>query len=883
MSESKLMSLGDAIFGKIADNDFLNELYDNILYNYGLTKLHLEDTREMRTIDVTAALRFADLLSKSTHPQDSDVHKMWAQEIVSLLDSLYPNNAEIRLFAGSVFMNTGNRRGAEIVQSTYTAPTAMEKIFAAFSAEYLTIPAEPQNQFLHSQKSIYDHLGDDYFSYSGPTSMGKSFIMQMFIKDQIMKGAAKNFVLVVPTKALINEIRSQIIKELQALLVLYNYRVITAASDLALDGDHNFICVLTPERLLYLMISKPELQVDYLFIDEAHKLSGKNSRAPFYYKVVDMLASREHKPHVIFASPNIPNPEIYLKLLPSADISTDCKIASTYSPVSQVKFLLDLNALSISIYNEHAQELRTLSSIRKKDISLLDFLYLLDHQNANVDVENMQRTIVYCSGKADAVSLARAFADNRREQNYHIKHHDDELSALAKEIRDEVHQVYFLADILEEGVAYHIGYLPATIRMRIEELFRSGKINVLFCTSTLVEGVNLPADNLFITNFRNGLAKMTAVDFRNLIGRVGRIKYNLYGNVFLVCNGDRVKKDDYMKLLEEKVKPQKLSLESDLKPKYKQHVVEQLLAGNVDFGKLKGQTEEESIMMRKFGLILLYDVINDRNSLVTREFAPFMGDGDATKIKAAFPDKITVPDDDINVSVDQSKRLAAAIYGGLAYPRKTDDGFNYDDTVAFLEKLCSLFKWDRYETGGLGKKNERGQYTLIKWYAVILIQWMEGTGLSSIMKKAIDYRAEHPNNFWINNHEKAYYNGSLEHRNIVIADTLEVIENVILFSISNYFLRFSNEYKRIRNVQDFDNNWYEYVEYGTTNLITIQLQRNGFTREASTYIRSHKDEYIVEDENHQIKLHRTLLKCTNGSVRKEAEEIQYNVPDIFVD
>ena len=53
MSESKLMSLGDAIFGKIADNDFLNELYDNILYNYGLTKLHLEGTREMRTIDLT--------------------------------------------------------------------------------------------------------------------------------------------------------------------------------------------------------------------------------------------------------------------------------------------------------------------------------------------------------------------------------------------------------------------------------------------------------------------------------------------------------------------------------------------------------------------------------------------------------------------------------------------------------------------------------------------------------------------------------------------------------------------------------------------------------------------------------------------------------------
>lgn len=877
MSESKMMSLGDAIFSHIVENDFLNELYDNILYNYGLKKFHLEEMREMRAIDVSAALRFADLLSKSTHPQDSDAHKMWAQEIVSLLNSLYEDNAEIRLYAGSVFSNTGNKRGIELIKSTYTTSTAMEKIFSAFSADYLSIPTEPDKQFLHSQKNIYDHLNDDYFSYSGPTSMGKSFIMQMFIKEQIVNGAEKNFVLVVPTKALINEIRSQAIKELKELLLQYNYRVVTAAGDLALEGNHNFIFVLTPERLLYLMISKPDLQFDYLFIDEAHKLSGRNSRAPFYYKVVDKLASREHKTHIIFASPNIPNPEIYLKLLPNADISTDCKIASTYSPVSQIKFLLNLNDHTLSIYNEHTQELRTLCSIDEKDATVLDFIYLLDKHNINLEAEYKQRTIVYCSSKTVAISLACKFAESRQSL------HDDELAALANDIRNEVHEVYFLADILEKGVAYHIGYLPSTIRMRIEELFRHGKINTLFCTSTLVEGVNLPADNLFITNFRNGSSKMTSVDFRNLVGRVGRIKYNLYGNVFLVCEGKRIKQDDYMKLLKEKVQPQKLSLESDLKPTYKKHIINELIAGNVEFGKLNGQTGEDPNMMRKFGLILLYDVINGRNSLVMREFAPFMNDGDIEKIKAAFPDKNTVPDDDINVSIDQSKRLAAAIYNGLSYPQKNVNGFNYDDTVAFLEKLCSIFKWDKYEAANLGKIDEIEQHPLLKWYAVILIQWMEGTGLSSIMKKAIEYRAKHPNNFWINNHEKAYYNGSPEHRNIVIADTLEVIENIILFSISNYFLRFSNEYKRIHDVPDFDNDWYEYVEYGTINPITIQLQRNGFSREAATYIRSHRNDYIVESQNHQIKLRRSLLECSNNGIKKEAEDILYNAPEIFTD
>lgn len=47
-----------------------------------------------------------------------------------------------------------------------------------------------------------------------------------------------------------------------------------------------------------------------------------------------------------------------------------------------------------------------------------------------------------------------------------------------------------------------MGYLPSTIRARIESLYKDGKIHTLFCTSTLLEGVNLPADNLFITSHK---------------------------------------------------------------------------------------------------------------------------------------------------------------------------------------------------------------------------------------------------------------------------------------------------------------------------------------------------------------------------------------------
>lgn len=54
--------------------------------------------------------------------------------------------------------------------------------------DYLTIPADPEYRFFPSQKAVYDNFNRQYFSYSAPTSMGKSFMMRMFIKKQVMDG-----------------------------------------------------------------------------------------------------------------------------------------------------------------------------------------------------------------------------------------------------------------------------------------------------------------------------------------------------------------------------------------------------------------------------------------------------------------------------------------------------------------------------------------------------------------------------------------------------------------------------------------------------------------------------------------------------------------------
>ena len=66
-------------------------------------------------------------------------------------------------------------------------------------------------------------------------------------------------------------------------------------------------------------------------------------------------------------------------------------------------------------------------------------------------------------------------------------------------------------------------------------------------------------------------------------------------------------------------------------------------------------------MMRKFGLILLRDIVEDKDTLVRREFKPFLTDEDEKNIRDKFKNTETIPDDDRNTSVDQTKRLIKAI------------------------------------------------------------------------------------------------------------------------------------------------------------------------------------------------------------------------------
>ena len=131
------------------------------------------------------------------------------------------------------------------------------------------------------------------------------------------------------------------------------------------------------------------------------------------------------------------------------------------------------------------------------------------------------------------------------------------------------------------------------------------------------------------------------------------------------------------------------------------------------------QPEEEYIMMRKFGLILLQDIVDGRDSLVNREFSKQLSDENLLKIKNLYDNSKNYIDNDINISVEQTKKLAKAIRDGSHFPEAENGYFSHKMVYTFLKELRQIFDWDRYEYSTLGKKDKNGEYSMLDRKSVV--------------------------------------------------------------------------------------------------------------------------------------------------------------------
>lgn len=335
------MELGEYIYRDIEKNTYLINLYTNLLKRYTAYLFKFDDKEsDFEPININHLLRFADLLSKSTNNSKKQIHNNIAQNIVVLLNKLYPNNETINSIMISVLTNINNYRG--IKEEKYYNNDIREFIAQYIEKQLYKIDNEKEEMyFVRDQKEIYNAMkSEKFYSYSGPTSMGKTFVIKTFIINRIRDDEKENFVIVVPTKALISEIASDFINELNDLLEEKKYKVITTSNSIEENNDYNYIMIYTQERFLQHLLNC-KIKINYVFIDEAHKIFDNDSRNIYFYKILDILNGQADMPCIFFSAPLIENPNEFLKLLPNT-VKTSSRVFK-FSPVNQQKYIIDYN------------------------------------------------------------------------------------------------------------------------------------------------------------------------------------------------------------------------------------------------------------------------------------------------------------------------------------------------------------------------------------------------------------------------------------------------------------------------------------------------------------------------------------------------------------
>jgi hypothetical protein len=77
---------------------------------------------------------------------------------------------------------------------------------------------------------------------------------------------------------------------------------------------------------------------------------------------------------------------------------------------------------------------------------------------------------------------------------------------------------------MKQGIVIHHGSIPLKARFIIEKFVNMGFAKLCFSTSTLIQGINMPFDLVWVHNNRfSGNPNKAALDLKNLIGRAGRM------------------------------------------------------------------------------------------------------------------------------------------------------------------------------------------------------------------------------------------------------------------------------------------------------------------------------------------------------------------------
>ncbi len=331
----------------------------------------------------------------------------------------------------------------------------------------------------HAEQALifYRLLDGESIILSAPTSFGKSVILDALVAT----GKWDNLVVIVPTVALIDEVRRRL------ATFAHRYRLITHPSQ---DPGQNNVYVLTQERFLELPV---EPNVNLFMIDEFYKL-GSHSPDDQRMSMLNIAWNRLRASGAQYylTGPNVDSLAVTLD-----DGLRESLYVSDYRTVA-----VDVEDRSFVPDEERIDDLA----------SLWDGL------------EGSTLLFVSAPARAERTAVEVAQFDSMQEPTGFV-------GEVAEWLKDNFHPAWRIVEALRRGVGTHTGPMPRSLQRIMIRLFAEADISTLICTTTLIEGVNTSAKNVIIYDKRIDRKPIDYFTFSNVRGRAGRMASHYLGRV----------------------------------------------------------------------------------------------------------------------------------------------------------------------------------------------------------------------------------------------------------------------------------------------------------------------------------------------------------------
>lgn len=412
------------------------------------------------------------------------------------------------------------------------------------------------------QKEVIDtfmSLQNKRILVSAPTSFGKTFLLREIIFMNRVR--YKNILLLFPTIALLNENTDSINQLVRDLSM--EYKVINNVYS-GIEPEDKHIFILTPERALKLLADNSFLHIDFFFMDEVYKIDedfdrnedsnsedanrerhDDGNRAKAFRIVLYLLAKSVNEYYLAGPYLNLRNVKEGMRIFLERNHITTIQIE--FEPTSRIE-IEAWNKRSVEyhpILGERVTQLYQNSglSTKEKVRGIVNYL----KQN------NLGQAIFYCSTPSNSMKYTKDIIDGFHENDVKIPY--EFIEHLKKKYNVKIGtninstKYWGLIHALEHGVGIHHGKFPKYIQNEVLRLFNNGDFNYLFCTSTIIEGVNTNAKNVIIINNSVGNVTMTAFALKNIKGRAGRYYHHTVGRVFYTAAKQRqIEQADDMQL-----------------------------------------------------------------------------------------------------------------------------------------------------------------------------------------------------------------------------------------------------------------------------------------------------------------------------------------------